>query len=253
MAHSGGEWLELATSRGSSIRVLKAMHPRARRLRLSVTAEGARVSYPRGTQPAQLSAFLQHNADWLETKLREMGARRRRLAPLKPGVDSRTLLGGEPISLRWAESEWPAVERRDDALWLLLPRPFSQSLPQARNLLVGHWEQCMRRDIARWLPRYVGELGRAPLDLRIRARKSLWGSLDTRDRITLDLSLAMAPRAALRYVLVHELCHLRVRNHSPRFWQWVERLYPDYRSQRDWLRDHGVELKAELDRLLASG
>jgi predicted metal-dependent hydrolase len=55
---------------------------------------------------------------------------------------------------------------------------------------------------------------------------------------------------ALRYVLVHELCHLKVRNHSPRFWAQVENLFPDWREQRDWLRQHGAILKSELDRLI---
>jgi predicted metal-dependent hydrolase len=55
----------------------------------------------------------------------------------------------------------------------------------------------------------------------------------------------------LRYVLVHELCHLKVRNHSPRFWRCVENLLPDYQVQRDWLRQHGATLKAEIDRLIA--
>jgi predicted metal-dependent hydrolase len=81
--------------------------------------------------------------------------------------------------------------------------------------------------------------------------KSLWGSLDTRDRINLDLALALAPPAALRYVLVHELCHLKVRSHAPRFWTLVESLYPDWHEQRDWLRINGATLKAELDRLVA--
>jgi predicted metal-dependent hydrolase len=81
--------------------------------------------------------------------------------------------------------------------------------------------------------------------------KSLWGSLDTRDRINLDLALALAPPAALRYVLAHELCHLKVRNHSPRFWAHVESIFPDWREQRDWLRQNGATLKAELDRLIA--
>ena len=89
---------------------------------------------------------------------------------------------------------------------------------------------------------------RAPI--RLRPLKSLWGSLDTRDRVTLDLALALAPPAALRYVVVHELCHLRIRSHSPRFWALVERLYPDWREQRDWLRVHGQALKAELIRLI---
>jgi predicted metal-dependent hydrolase len=80
--------------------------------------------------------------------------------------------------------------------------------------------------------------------------KSLWGSLDTRDRINHDLALALAPPAALRYELVHELCHLRVRNLWPRFWALVETVFPDWGVQRDWLRQHGAILKAELDRLV---
>jgi predicted metal-dependent hydrolase len=61
--HLEGDWLELATTAGSTIRVLKAAHPRARRLRLTVTPTGARVSYPHGTPPAQVSAFLRSHAD----------------------------------------------------------------------------------------------------------------------------------------------------------------------------------------------
>ena len=75
--------------------------------------------------------------------------------------------------------------------------------------------------------------------------------LDTRDRINLDLALALAPPAALRYVLVHELCHLKVRNHSPKFWHWVESILPEHKEQRTWLRAHGSALKAQLDRLIA--
>ncbi|HKT41394.1 MAG TPA: M48 family metallopeptidase, partial [Rhodanobacteraceae bacterium] len=74
---------------------------------------------------------------------------------------------------------------------------------------------------------------------------------DARDRITLDLALALAPPAALRYVLVHEMCHLKVRSHAPRFWTRVGDLMPGYQTQRDWLREHGAILKAEMERLIA--
>ena len=46
------------------------------------------------------------------------------------------------------------------------------------------------------------------------------------------------------YVVVHELCHLRVADHSPRFWALVEHHRPDWRPQRDWLREYGAELLA---------
>ena len=74
--------------------------------------------------------------------------------------------------------------------------------------------------------------------------------LDTRDVVTLDLALALAPPEALRYVVIHELCHLRYRDHSPRFWNLVESLCPDWRTQREWLKARGHALKAELERLI---
>ncbi len=248
--HLEGDWLELATAGGNSIMVLKAAHPRARRLRLTITTKGARVSYPRGTHPAQVSAFLRSHADWLEQKLDELHLIVKPLPPLRMGHATEFPLRGETATLDWAEGPYPRIETCDGGLTLVIPRPHTRALPIARGLLASHLEALIRRDVSRWLAGYVPQLGLAPTALKIRPMKSLWGSLDTRDRINLDLALALAPPAALRYVLAHELCHLKVRNHSPRFWAQVEHLFPDWREQRDWLRQHGAILKAELDRLI---
>ncbi len=246
-----GDWLELATAAGSTIRVLKAAHPRARRLRLTVTPKGARVSYPRGTHPGQIHAFLRSHADWLERKLEELNLIVKPLPPLRVGHPASFPLRGETTELDWAEGPYPRIEAQPGAVTLVIPRPNTRALPVARGLLATYFEAQMRRDVSRWLAVYVPQLGLAPTALRIRPMKSLWGSLDTRDRINLDLALALAPSAALRYVLVHELCHLRVRSHAPRFWALVGSLLPEWREQRDWLRLNGAVLKAELDRLIA--
>jgi len=249
--HLEGDWLELATAGGNTIRVLKAAHPRARRLRLTVTPKGARVTYPDGTHPAQVSAFLRHHADWLEQKLDELNLIVKPLPPLRVGHATTLPLRGEVATLDWADGAYPKIEGHAEGLTLVIPRPHTRALPVARGLLASHFESLIRRDVSRWLAFYVPQLGLAPTALKVRPMKSLWGSLDTRDRINLDLALALAPPAALRYVLVHELCHLKVRSHAPRFWAQVEGLLPDWREQRDWLRGNGATLKAELDRLVA--
>ena len=225
--HLEGDWLELATAGGSTIRVLKAAHPRARRLRLTVTPKGrARVlsarhpSGPGQRVPAQ--------------SRRLAGAEARRAATCWSSrcprcgwaMPAEFPLRGEAVGLDWAEGPYPRIETRADGLTLVIPRPHTRALPVARGLLASHLEALIRRDVSRWLAGYVPQLGLAPTALRIRPMKSLWGSLDTRDRINLDLALALAPPAALRYVLAHELCHLKVRNHSPRFWAQVENLFP---------------------------
>jgi predicted metal-dependent hydrolase len=251
MTYEQGDWLELATPTGGTIRVLKSAHPRARRLRLTVTPKGARLTYPNGTHPAQVTAFLRHHADWLERKLDELNLDSKPLPALKFGQPTTFPLRGEIAQLEWAEGPYPRIEHVTGGVTLVLPRPHTRALPVARGLLASFLEGQIRRDVSRWLASYVPQIAAAPTALRIRPLKSLWGSLDTRDRINLDLALALAPPAALRYVLAHELCHLKVRNHSARFWSWVEAIYPDYKEQRAWLRQNGSSLKAELDRLIA--
>ncbi len=80
--------------------------------------------------------------------------------------------------------------------------------------------------------------------IRIGGQRTLWGSCSPRGTLSFNWRLVLAPAEVLDYVVVHELCHLRVPNHSRRFWQLVERRRPHWREQRDWLRKHGPELLA---------
>ena len=54
--------------------------------------------------------------------------------------------------------------------------------------------------------------------------------------------LLLAPERVLDYVVWHEVCHLDILDHSPRFWALLERRWPGYREDRDWLRRHGATL-----------
>jgi len=80
--------------------------------------------------------------------------------------------------------------------------------------------------------------------IRIGGQRTLWGSCSPRGTLSFNWRLVLAPREVVDYVVVHELCHLRVPNHSRRFWALVERHRPHWRQQRDWLRDYGPELLA---------
>jgi predicted metal-dependent hydrolase len=67
----------------------------------------------------------------------------------------------------------------------------------------------------------------------------------------LDLSLVLGKPSAFEYVLVHELCHLIHRNHSRHFWREVEKRFPDWRTEREYLHGEGLQLKSSLKRLIA--
>jgi len=80
--------------------------------------------------------------------------------------------------------------------------------------------------------------------IRIGGQRTLWGSCSPRGTLSFNWRLVLAPLEVVDYVVVHELCHLRVPNHSRRFWALVERHRPHWREQRGWLRDYGAELLA---------
>ena len=90
----------------------------------------------------------------------------------------------------------------------------------------------------------AGRIGVGYRRIRIGGQRTLWGSCSPRGTLSFNWRLVLAPPEVLDYVVVHELCHVRVPNHSRQFWALVEQHRPSWRRQRDWLRDHGPELLA---------
>jgi len=81
-----------------------------------------------------------------------------------------------------------------------------------------------------------------PKSVSIHDFKSRWGSCSVDGDISFNWKIIMAPHHIIDYVVAHELCHMFEHNHSPAFWKHVERLIPDYRDCKDWLKEHGAGL-----------
>jgi predicted metal-dependent hydrolase len=73
----------------------------------------------------------------------------------------------------------------------------------------------------------------------IKNHKTLWGSCSKRGNLNFSSRIALLPPEAADYIIVHELCHLKEFNHSPRFWALVAETIPNYKSLRKSLRAKG--------------
>jgi predicted metal-dependent hydrolase len=101
-----------------------------------------------------------------------------------------------------------------------------------------------RRLVSELADEEAGRIGVSYRRIRIGAQRTLWGSCTPNGTLSFNWRLVLAPPDVVGYVVVHELCHLRVPNHSPSFWKLLEQHRPHWRDQRTWLRDHGPELLA---------
>ena len=82
--------------------------------------------------------------------------------------------------------------------------------------------------------------------ITIRSQRTRWGSCSSRGNLNFNCLLMLAPEKVVDYVVVHELCHRKEMNHSPRFWAEVERILPDYRQSKRWLKENGQSLMGQL-------
>jgi hypothetical protein len=229
---------------------LRVRDGRARRLRLSVSERGARLTIPLHVSLQTADHFLQHHRQWLITQL-EAHATPPPGSLLQPEHCASLPLRGREVPLRWISGRALRLTHDDGGLCFTLP---PRASPTAlRRVLRDFYEAEGRADVGRWLPAYLPALPRAPRRILFKRTTSLWGSLAPDGTLALDLALLLAPPAAFEYVLVHELCHLLHANHSQHFWAEVAARYPDWPTQRAFLRHEGRRLKARLHALLADG
>ena len=78
--------------------------------------------------------------------------------------------------------------------------------------------------------------------ITIRSQHTRWGSCSSQGNLSFNCLLMLAPPEVADYVVVHELCHRKEMNHSAAFWAEVERILPGYKTQKQWLKEHGTAL-----------
>ena len=112
----------------------------------------------------------------------------------------------------------------------------------ARAALERFYRRAARTEITPRLDRAAALTGSSYRDLSIRAQRTRWASCSADGRMSFNWRLLLAPERVLDYVVWHEVCHLEILDHSPRFWALLERRWPGYREDRDWLSRHGATL-----------
>jgi len=118
-----------------------------------------------------------------------------------------------------------------------------QKLSDAENIFTGWYKERAHEKIHERLALYSHATGLKYAKFAISGGKRRWGSCSIKGNLRFTWRLIMAPLKVIDYVVVHELAHVAVKNHSRDFWAKVRTIMPDYKPARDWLKHNGSLLK----------
>lgn len=211
---------------------------RSARLRIGVR-EGLVVVVPTGLRRDKVQQIVSSKADWIAARMAEFDAVRHLIA--------------QPPAVRPQAFDLPALAES----WRVEYREMRRSTVGAttdqpgRIVVFGaiqEVEAChaaLRRWLARhatetlppWLERVAAQCGPTPADISIKNQRTRWGSCARSGRVSLNCKLLFLPRDLVRYVMVHELCHLLEPNHSSRFWAHVRQMDEGADAHHGQMRD----------------
>ncbi|WP_139120944.1 M48 family metallopeptidase [Fervidobacterium thailandense] len=191
------------------------------------------IRIPRGLNDREIVRMLRSVKRWIEAKLPE---------DFKP-LDLQNLVDGDELPYLGKFFEVHFVENQDVPLKFendfFVHNSFRTVLnTYLKNFYISSAERVLRERVNFYASRYGFSYNR----LFIKDVKTRWGSCSSKRNLSFNWRLVMAPLEVIDYVVVHELTHLIIPNHSAEFWKKVERVIPDYRERRSWLRKHGHTL-----------
>lgn len=267
---------------GDAVVAYALQRARRRTIGFTVGADGLSVRAPSWVTLGAVDAALREKSDWIVRKLAEARERQQRMeggrivwanGAVLPylGESLRVVLDpSHGFAGKGGALVWPAVPEAADgrisktdvgsgvqngmhsgvaAEWVATPSlhiglPHSATPAQIRDAVQAWLMRDAKRHFTARLDHFAPLLGVRWASLRLSSAQTRWGSAKADGSIRLNWRLLHYRPAVIDYVVAHELAHLRVMDHSPRFWDTVATVVPDYAQLRNHLRDEPAPLWA---------
>lgn len=206
-----------------------------------IDGSGLSITAPRWVTIADIETAIGEKQRWIFAKLAEWQTRvEQRALPKVEWKDGAELpYLGKPITLKLGAS---ALAFDETTRVLALPLPPHADSQQIKDRVTGWLQGEARRIFGERLTVYAPKLGVTFRSYALSSAATRWGSCSSEGRIRLNWRLVHFPISVVDYVVAHELSHLREMNHSPRFWETVESVFPEFREARKALKESSVEL-----------
>lgn len=220
------------------IRIDRLIRSKRRTFSIEIEGDGSLVvRVPKRASMRTIEQIIDRRSRWIMKRQRLARERHAQARPKEYSNDEEFMYLGRHYRLRIGDDGGPALafDNRNFVLSL-------EHIDDARGVFIDWYRDRVYGVISESAAHYSALSG-IPFDrIRITSAMKRWGSCNARGNLCFSWRLAMAPPEVIDYVVVHELAHVEHRDHSPRFWNRIEGILPDFRHRRAWLRDNGHRL-----------
>lgn len=218
----------------TKVKIDKIIRSKRKTIGLEVTGDaGLIIRAPKQVSLDYIERVVKEKKDWIQRR-QEVARKRQQMAP------PRRFVSGE--GYWYLGNAYPLVVIDKAASPLSFDGNFNLSrrhLLNASDILAGWYRETARWVIGERAEHYATVYGLRYRKITITSARKRWGSCNAGGNLCFSWRLVMAPLKIIDYVVVHELAHLKEKNHSKRFWDLVGQMDPDYKQDRRWLRENG--------------
>jgi predicted metal-dependent hydrolase len=218
--------------------ILKRSRKRRRTISLQITRQSdIIVSAPYFTPASEINSFVEQKYDWIQKNIRRQKEERFY-------AGEKLYISGEYFYYLGATYPLEVFFQQDLPLGLVFwSNRFYLNCQYGRACRKSYFILWYKTKACEYFTKRVEHLGRQLQLLskgtRITSARTRWGSCSGEDKLAFSFRLIMAPAVVIDYVIVHELMHIKEKNHSSKFWELIENAMPEYQLHRRWLKENG--------------
>jgi predicted metal-dependent hydrolase len=163
---------------------------------------------------------------------------------LNQGKVNRQFVNGQSFLYFGRNYRLSIVDRQDIPLklnkgYLCLDR---RKLDNAEKVFKQFYKEKAEKKIAERLKQIEEKFQQKPASVKVLELHNRWASWTSKHGLNFHWKCAMAPVPVLDYIIIHEMVHLKYPNHSPEFWNELDKKMPNYREHENWLKQNGVKM-----------
>jgi predicted metal-dependent hydrolase len=217
-------------------------HPRAKNLKIKITADGkvVVVKPKHGWFFKSVDQFVEEHQDWIQKNLDKMKQQRQLLAH-KP--ENELLIFGKKYTKR---VDYDLQAKAKIGVHLSGETVFINPVSNTKTSVDTTLQNFLKNTAEKYIVPRTHQLGKKMSisfgNITLRSQKTRWGSCSSEGNLNFNWRLVHSPPPVIDYVIIHELAHRKEMNHSARFWEVVRKYDPEYLKHQGWLKRQGMNL-----------